>query len=193
MTAGIYQTLITARTDGSWRAVMEYYGKDGVKHEVIQCNLSAQKDMEEWQEHVSLATSSDSSGYQSTTNTVQNSTQTVRVLLSAIKTVRDTTVASAHHRLKSNDDVIRARSGKPYSNGDYLSLGRRSSRQDESSRRMTMASKTQRACRRSGDGSDQQAETHATSAEVNTTRTNFGVYDPRQDYVHKPRGTSPAE
>jgi hypothetical protein len=63
----------------------EHCGKDGVKHEVIQCNLSAQRDMEEWQEHVSLVTSSDSSGYQSTTNAAQNSTLTARVLLSAIQ------------------------------------------------------------------------------------------------------------
>jgi hypothetical protein len=41
-------------------------------------------------------------------NVVQNSTLTARVFSSAIKTVRDTTVASAYHRLKSDDNVIRA-------------------------------------------------------------------------------------
>jgi hypothetical protein len=36
----------------SWQVMMEHCGKDGVKHEVIQCNLFlfAQKDVEEWQE-----------------------------------------------------------------------------------------------------------------------------------------------
>jgi hypothetical protein len=40
-----------------------------------------------------------------------------------------------------------------------------------------MASTTQRECRRIGDGSDQQAHTHATSAEARTTCTKFGVFD----------------
>jgi hypothetical protein len=71
----------------SWQVMMEHCGKDGVKHEVIQCNLFlfAQKDVEEWHEHASLVTSSDSSAYQSTTNAAHNSTQTARVLLGAIK------------------------------------------------------------------------------------------------------------
>jgi hypothetical protein len=65
-----------SRTDGSWQAVTECCGKDGVRQEAIPCNRFTQKDMEEWQEQVSLATSSDS----------QNSTHTARrVLSSAIK------------------------------------------------------------------------------------------------------------
>jgi hypothetical protein len=54
---------------------------------------------------------------------------------------------------------------------DNVAEARRSvsSRQDESSRRITMASTTQHACRRIGDDSEQQAETHETTAEAHTT------------------------
>jgi hypothetical protein len=122
----------------------------------IQCNLSAQKAMEEWQEHVSLTTSSDSSGYQFTISSTEFHTDS-ESLIKRHKTVRDTTVPSAYHRLKSDDDVIRAiqdlESRIPMAI-THLSLGRRSPRQDESSRRIIMAGTTQRACRRIGDGRD---------------------------------------
>jgi hypothetical protein len=57
MMAVIFQIPITAHADGYWQVMMEYCGKDGMQQEVIQCNPSARKDMEEeWQEHVPLAT-----------------------------------------------------------------------------------------------------------------------------------------
>jgi hypothetical protein len=92
---------------------MEYCGsgKDRIKQEAtFLCNHFAQKDMEEWQEHVALATSSDSffSIPAVHDKCIAEFHTDSESLIKHHKTVRDTTVASAYHRLKSDDDVIRA-------------------------------------------------------------------------------------
>jgi hypothetical protein len=108
MTAGISQTPITARTDGSWQAVMECCRKDGVKHEVIPCNLFAQEGYGRTEGacfigHFIRFFSISVHGI-----CIAEFHTNSESLLKHHETARDTTVASTYHRLKSDYDVIRA-------------------------------------------------------------------------------------
>jgi hypothetical protein len=121
------------------QAGKEYCGKDRATQEAIPCNRFVQKDTENY--IVELHADSET-------------------LLKRHQTVRDTTVASSYHRLQSDDDFIRAiedlESRTIPMAITYQWVEGHRDKTKEVHTRIVMASATQCACRKIGNGSDQQ-------------------------------------